>query len=176
MVAFFSDRARWIADCSRKVVGRTRPLNLRLRQRLRTVRIALKMALARRKVGEIIARMSGRRYSKWGFHDSGIRTTSASAWERRAVGVEQLASNRQDMIRTVAKNGDGDGAITLICVVLLRVALFASEELLATWHGPNPLARHEAVRVSGRTRLVRLSARSARWRCDLAPAWMNQTK
>jgi hypothetical protein len=56
--AFFSDRARWIADCGRKVVGRTRPLNLRLRQRLRTVRIALKMALARRKVGEIIAKMS----------------------------------------------------------------------------------------------------------------------
>src|SRR5439155_899746 len=51
-----------------------------------------------------------------------------------------------------------------------------AQELLATWHGPNPLARHEAVRVSGRTRLVRVSARSARWRCDRARAWMNQTK
>src|SRR5213075_2469543 len=44
---FFSDRARWIDDFGREVVGRTRPLTLRLRQRLRTVRIALKIALAR---------------------------------------------------------------------------------------------------------------------------------
>ena len=37
------------------------------------------------------------------------------------MGVVQLANNRPDTIRAVAKNRDG--STTLICVVLLRVAL-----------------------------------------------------